>query len=135
MQSPKEKLQKQREEKLKQLNDLEEFRRGTVSLIERKCGKKSCWCAASGSKGHTQYIWNATIKSKSVAKNLRMGSEIKKYLEETERYKEFKRLCEELITINESLCEVGPVAQLSEEREMALKKKLQKQLQKKRKKR
>ncbi len=127
------KIQNKRQDLLSQLNNLREFRRGAVSVIYRKCGKQACWCAEEGAKGHVQYIWSATIKRKSVAKNLRVGPELKKYLEETKRYKEFISISEELVNINEKLCEVQPVEHLEGEKELeALKKKLQRQLLRKR---
>ncbi len=68
------KLQTKRNELLEQLKNLDEFRRGTISVIYRKCGKSQCWCAKEGVRGHgPQYLWNATIKRKSVAKNLRLS--------------------------------------------------------------
>lgn len=127
-----EKLQGRRNKLIEQLNNLEEFRRGTVSVIYRKCGKPQCWCAKEGTRGHgPQYLWNATINRKSVAKNLIMGPELEKYLDETERHKRFVSICDELVEVNEELCQVHAVIKIKGEEEMnELKKKLLRRLQK-----
>jgi len=121
-------LYKKRQAILDQMTSLDSFRRGAVSAIYRKCGKPQCWCSKAGERGHgPQYIWSATIKWKSVAKNLQLGPEVEKYLHETESHKKFLELCEELVEVNEQLCEARPVRQLESEEELqALKKKLQK---------
>lgn len=126
-------LQQKREELLDEIRSLKEFRRGTISTNYRKCGKPSCHCNDEGAKGHgPQYLWNATISGKSVAKNLQLGAEVEKYVEETDRYKKFISLSEQLVEVNEQLCERKPVKQLSDEKELEeLKKKLQKQLSRK----
>lgn len=130
-------LQHKREEMLKEICSLEDFRRGTISVNYRKCGKPSCHCNHEGAKGHgPQYLWNATIGGKSVAKNLRLGPEVEKYLQETERYKRFMSLSEELVELNEQLCDKSPVRYLETEDDLeSLKKKLQKQLLRRQKKR
>ncbi len=88
-------------EKLASLGDL---RRGTISVNYRKCGKKNCACAKPGHPGHgPQYLWNTTIKRKSYAKNLKIGPELQKVLSETNNYRIFLNLCEQLVQANESL--------------------------------
>ena len=127
------KLQVKRDELLHQLSTIGEFRRGTISVNYRKCGKTQCHCAQEGAQGHgPQYLWSATIERKSVAKNLRLGPELEKYIEDTERYKKFSSICEELVRINEQLCDALPIRQPENEKELErLKKKLQKKLLKK----
>jgi len=58
----------------KKLEEMGDFRRGTICLNYRRCGKKNCACARPGHPGHgPQYLWSTTIKGKSYAKNLRLG--------------------------------------------------------------
>jgi Family of unknown function (DUF6788) len=62
-----------------QLASLGEFRRGSISVNYRKCGKSNCGCAQPGHPGHgPQYLWNATIGGKSQARNLCLGPELEK---------------------------------------------------------
>lgn len=110
-----------------QLQETGDFRRGTVSVLYRKCGKKNCACAQEGHPGHgPQYLWNATIKGKSYAKNLKLGPEMEKYLEEISNHQLFLKLCDEIVAINEQICDMRPVRVMEDEDGLAeLKKKLQ----------
>lgn len=111
----------------KKLRKLGNFRRGTIAVRYRKCGKKNCSCAKPGHKGHGPYYeWTTTINKKSYAKNLKMGPELQKYKEETENYLTFIKLYKEIIHVNEEICDLLPPAELNHNEEEALKKKLQK---------
>jgi len=56
---------------------------------------------------------------------LKLGPELEKYLQETGNYKEFLNLSEQLVQINEMICELRPVRQIEDQTELeALKKKL-----------
>ena len=128
------KLNSRRKELFEQLTGLSEFRRGTISINYSKCGKQECWCSKQETKGHgPKYLWSKKIKGKTVSKNLKLGPEVEKYLSETERYKMFVNICDELIEVNEQLCNAMPVIQLESEKDLeAMKKKQQRQLLKKR---
>ena len=86
-------LEKKGEQLYKQLHETGDFRRGTISVVFRRCGKKNCACAKEGHPGHgPRYLWNATIGGKSYAKNLNIGPEMAKYQDETSTYKNFSML-------------------------------------------
>lgn len=126
-------LYEKRVELLNEICSLGEFRRGTISVNYRKCGKKECWCSQENVKGHgPRYLWTTKVDGKSVSKNLRLGPELEKCMQETDRYKRFTELCESLIEVNEQLCDHRPVREMESEAELeSLKKKLQRQLSKK----
>ena len=111
----------------KKLEKIGDFRRGTISVNYRKCGKKNCICAKPEHPGHgPQYLWNTTIKAKSYARNLKLGPQLKKYMEEIANYQSFLRLCDEIVQINEKICNLRPVAEVEDKNEAEeLKKKLQ----------
>ena len=131
------KLEEKKDSIHEQLVSLGDFKRGTISVNYRKCGKKNCACTKPGHPGHgPQYLWNTTIKGKSYAKNLKLGPELKKTLEETDNYKVFLKLCEELVKTNEKICQLRDIPEITEESEaVALKKKLRSLFKKKYKKR
>lgn len=114
------------------LKELGNFRRGTITANYRKCGKPNCACARPGHPGHgPQYLWSATIKGKSYAKNIKLGPEMQKYEEETARHRRFVELCDEVVQINERICDLRPVPEVKDDNELAeLKKKLQKRFMK-----
>ncbi len=99
------KLELKRKRLHESLMELGDFKRGTISVNYRKCGKKNCACAKPGHLGHgPQYLWNTTIKGKSYAKNLKIGPELQKVLTETDNYRAFLDLCGELVQTNEEIC-------------------------------
>lgn len=119
-------LESKREQLYRKLMETGDFRRGTISVTYRKCGKKNCACAKEGHPGHGPlYLWNATIGGKSVAKNLKLGVEMDKYREETSNYKKSLLIFEELVEVNEQICNLRPVRVIEENELTALKKKLQ----------
>jgi len=78
-----------------------------------------------------QYLWNTTIKGKSYAKNLRLGPELKKCTDEIANHQSFLKLCEEIAAVNERICDLRPVSEISDKNELEeLKKKLQRQFEK-----
>ena len=122
-----ESLEKKREHLYRQLQETGDFRRGIISVIYRKCGKKNCACAREGHPGHgPQHLWNTTIKGKSYAKNVKLGPEMQKYLEEIENHRRYVKLSEEIVVVNERICDLRPVPEVKDDQELAeLKKKLQ----------
>jgi len=112
-------------EKVKALGD---FRRGSIAVNYRKCGKPNCVCAQEGHPGHgPRYLWSTTIKGKSYTRNLRLGPEMKKYEDEIARYQTYVKLCDELLEVNERICDVRPIVPIQDETELEeLKKKLRK---------
>jgi hypothetical protein len=120
-------LESKRKSLYQKLSEVRDFRRGTISVNYRKCGKKNCACTKPGHPGHgPQYLWNATIKGKSYAKSLKLGPELKKCMDEVNNYKDFQKLCSEIIQINEKICKLRPVEAIDNEDESEeLKKKLQ----------
>jgi hypothetical protein len=64
-----------------------------------------------------------------------LGPELEKVEQEVERYRSFVRLCQELVEVNDQICQRRPVRALTDATELEeLKKKLQKRFAEKRKK-
>jgi uncharacterized protein YdcH (DUF465 family) len=128
-----ESLERKREQLYQQLTETGDFRRGTISVVYRKCGKRNCVCAEEGHSGHGPlHLWNATIKGKSYAKSVKLGPEMEKYLDEIANHDRFLKLCDEIVEVNERICDLRPVSQVKDEKELTeLKKKLQRRFMKK----
>jgi hypothetical protein len=120
-------LEAKRESVYRKIEELGDFRRGTIAVNYRKCGKKNCTCVQPGHPGHgPQYLWNTTIQGKSYAKNLRFGPELQKYVGETANYRRFVELCHELVEVNEKVCDSRPIPVVEgKEEQEELKKKLE----------
>lgn len=102
---PKE-LEAERGKLYRKLSAIGDLCRGTTSVNYRKCGKPNCVCAQEGHPKHgLQYLWNATVNRKSYAKSIPLGPELEKYKRETDNHRQFKKLCEEIIVVNERICD------------------------------
>jgi hypothetical protein len=100
------------------LETLGDFRRGAVSVNYRKCGKSNCACAQRDHPGHgPQYLWNASVGGKTRTRNLPLGPELEKVEQEVERYREFDRLCQEPVEVNDQICHLHPVPVIGDENE------------------
>jgi len=120
-------LEEKRKSLYKKMGEIGDFRRGTISVNYRKCGKKNCACAKPGHPGHgPQYLWNTTIKGRSYGKNLKLGPELRKYMEEIDNHRRFLSLGKELVELNEKVCDLRPVLQIEgKDEQEELKKKLE----------
>lgn len=129
-------LELRRKNLFRQMASLGDFRRGTISVNFRKCGKKNCACAREDHPGHgPQYLWNVSSDGRTQARNLPLGPELEKVEREVDQYREFVRLSQELIEVNDRICQLRPVRSIANEDELEdLKKKLQKHFAEKRKK-
>src|SRR4030065_1343527 len=93
-----ESLETERRSVYRKLEEIGDFRRGIISVNYRRCGKKNCICTQEGHPGHgPQYLWNATIKCKSYAKSISLGPALEKCKQETDNYRQFTKLCEEIV--------------------------------------
>src|SRR5258707_4846160 len=91
-------LELRRKDLFRQMEDLGDFRRGTISVNYRKCGKSNCACARKDHPGHgPQYLWNVSVGGKTQARNLPVGPELEKVEGEVERYRAVLRLSQELV--------------------------------------
>ena len=131
-----ESLESRRKQLYRKLEALGDFRRGTISVNYRKCGKSNCVCAQKDHPGHgPQYLWNASVGGKTKARNLVLGPELEKVEKEVERYREFDRLCQELVEVNDKICQLRPVPVIEDENDLEeWKKKLQRHFARKRRK-
>lgn len=129
-------LEKRRKDLFRQMAAVGDFRRGTISVNFRKCGRSNCACARQDHPGHgPQYLWNVSVGGKTQARNLPLGPELEKVEKEVEQYRVFVRLSEELVEVNDRICQLRPVRSIDNEDELeALKKKLQRHFAEKRKK-
>jgi hypothetical protein len=95
------------------------FRRGVISVNYRKYGKKNCACARKDHPGHgPQYLWNASIGGKTRARNVPLGPELEKVEKEVETYQAFVRLTQQLIPINDRICQMRPVRSIDNKNEL-----------------
>jgi hypothetical protein len=104
-------LMAERDRLFAQLSMVGDFRRGSVSENWRRCGKPNCACAAPGHPGHgPRFLWTRSAgRRKTVARQLAAG-EVEKVRREVARHAEFAATVEQIIEVNEKICEARPAA-------------------------
>ena len=90
---------------------LGDFRRGSVSENYRKCGRPNCACAAPEHPGHgPRFLWTRSAgRRKTVGRQL-AAAEVAKVRREVARHAEFAAAVEQIIEVNEKICEARPLA-------------------------
>jgi hypothetical protein len=104
-------LEAERDRLYAQLSAGGDFRRGSVSENYRKCGKPNCACAAPDHPGHgPRLLWTRSEgRRKRVGRQLAAG-EVEKVRREIARHAEFTSAVEQVIEVNEQICEARPAA-------------------------
>ena len=104
-------LEAERDRLFAQLSVVGDFRRGSVSENWRRCGKPNCACAAPEHPGHgPRFLWTRSAgRRKTVARQLAAG-EVGKVRREIARHAEFATTVEQIIEVNEKICEARPEA-------------------------
>jgi hypothetical protein len=104
-------LEGERDRLLAQLVTLGDFRRGSVSENYRKCGKPNCACAAPGHPGHgPRFLWTRSAGRRKTAGRQLAAGEVEKVRGEVARHAEFAAAVEQVIEVNERICEARPAA-------------------------
>jgi len=103
-------LEAQRSELYARLAGMGDFRRGSVSENYRRCGKPNCACARPGHAGHgPRMLWTRRgTDGKTVGRQL-AAAEVDKVRRELDTYHAFTGLSEEIVAVNEAICEARPV--------------------------
>ena len=109
-------LEDQRERLQVDLAQVGDFRPGTLNAVRHRCGKPNCVCAEPGHPGHgEEYILSKKVAGKTVAAHFRPGPGLEKARREVANYKRFRGLVQELVEVNERICERRPISELSAE--------------------
>ncbi len=130
-------LEEQRRRLYDEMTQLGDFRPGSIAATYRKCGRGNCACAQENHPGHgPRYLWSTTQRGKSRAQHLRLGPEVAKVEKELDNYRRFLGVCAELVKVNEQICRLRPVPEISDEKELeGLKKTLRQKYERRRRKR
>jgi len=100
-------LQEGRERLLESLAKMREFRRGSISTIYRRCGKKRCICARGEHPGHgplTVLTFKNPVKTKTLSLRTRAAVELAR--EQIRCHDEFLQWCREWRDLNEKISDM-----------------------------
>ena len=104
-------LEQRRAELYARLAELGDFRRGSVNGTYRRCGKANCACADPVHPGHgPRYLWTRSYGGKTEGHQLSPGPELDKVSAEVANYKDFVDQVDQIVEVNEAICEARPVA-------------------------
>jgi hypothetical protein len=102
-------LEAEREQLYAQLSATGDFRRGSVTENYRRCGKPNCACAQPGHPGHgPRFLWTRTIRGQKTRGRQLAAGEVARVRGELERYAEFASISEQIVEVNEKICEARP---------------------------
>ena len=103
-------LEAERDRLYAQLSTAGDFRRGSVTENYRMCGKPNCACAAADHPGHgPRFLWTRTQgRRKRIGRQL-AAAEVAKVRREIARHAEFTAIVEQIVEVNEKICEARPV--------------------------
>jgi hypothetical protein len=104
-------LEKQRSGILMQILELGDFRSGSITAINGRCGKPNCHCHQPNQPGHgPNFRLTRKIKGKSISETFSFPVELRKAQREVEAFHRFRLLSQELLEVNEKICRARPVA-------------------------
>jgi hypothetical protein len=103
-------LEEQRARLYEQLAATGDLRPGSINATYRKCGKPNCACAQEGHRGHgPRWLWTRSVGGKTRTRQL-APAELGKVRAELAAYQQFAALSEQVVAVNEAICEARPAA-------------------------
>jgi len=102
-------LERQRARLYDQLATTGDFRRGSISENYRRCGKPNCACAQPDHPGHgPRYLWTRTVAGRGTKGRQLSVEEVDKVRAELANYQRFATVSEQIVAVNEAICEARP---------------------------
>ena len=113
----------QREAILRQIAELGDMRGGSITEVFRSCGKPGCCCSERNHPGHgPYYAFTTKVEGKTKTLQLRPGPRLTKIEREVETYKRFRFLTQQLLEVNEGICNARPEKPAADSETTVLKK-------------
>jgi hypothetical protein len=107
---PLDELERRRAQLYEQLAGTGDFRPGSVNETWRRCGKPNCACAQPDHPGHgPRYLWTRSAGGRTRSRQL-AAAEREKVRREIANYKQFVAVTEQIVEVNEAICEARPAA-------------------------
>ena len=107
--APLEDLEEQRALLYEQLAATGDFRRGSISENYRRCGKPNCACAQPDHPGHgPRHLWTRTVAGRGTKGRQLSAAEVHKVRAELANYQRFAEVTEQIVAVNEEICEARP---------------------------
>jgi hypothetical protein len=106
MQDPLAALVSKRDVILREMTQMGDMRRGSITEAFRPCGKDNCACSQADHPGHgPYYAFTTKVAGKTQTVQLRAGSRLTKFQREVDAYRRFRSLTVQLLEVNEAICD------------------------------
>ena len=103
-------LEQRRSTILGQILELGDFRSGSITAISGRCGKPNCRCHQPDQPGHgPNFRLTRKVKGKTVTETFSSPAELQKAQHEVQAFHRFRRLSQQLLEVNEKICDARPV--------------------------
>lgn len=108
-------LEERRAQLYRQLSATGDFRRGSITENYRRCGKANCACAQPEHPGHgPRYLWTRSVPGGTTKGRQLSGIELDKVRQELANNKAFVSVSEQIVEVNEAICEARPISPLAD---------------------
>jgi hypothetical protein len=103
-------LEAQRSKLLEDFLSLGDLRPGSITAVVRRCGKPSCHCAKSRDPGHDpQFRLTRRVAGKTVTETFPNPTALRKAQQEVAEFHHFQKLSEDLVRVNQKICQLRSV--------------------------
>jgi hypothetical protein len=103
-------LEQQRSTIFQEMLRLPDFRSGSITATRGRCGKPTCRCHQPHQPGHgPNFRLTRKVRGKTVTESFTDPAALHKAQREVEAYHRFRHLAQELLEINEKICEARPL--------------------------
>ena len=104
-------LEQQRSIILTRFLELGDFRSGSITAINGRCGKPTCHCHRPNQPAHgPNFRLTRKVNGKSVSESFSSAAELRKTQREVDAFHRFRQLSQELLEVHERICRARPVA-------------------------
>ena len=102
-------LEAKRKQIVNEMTQIGDMRRGSITEAFRACGKPTCACSGADHPGHgPYYAFTTKVAGKTKTVQMRAGSRLTKFQREVDAYRRFRALSEQLLQLNEAICDSRP---------------------------
>jgi hypothetical protein len=103
-------LEQQRTTIFQEMLRLPDFRSGSITTTRGTCGKPNCRCHQPHQPGHgPNFRLTRKVRGKTVTESFASPAALQKAQREVEAYHRFRQLAQELLEINEKICQARPL--------------------------
>ncbi len=97
-----------------QIAQLGDMRSGSITGTGGRCGNPNCHCHRAGDPGHGPYYrLTRKVNGKTVTETFSSPASLAKARREVAERQHFRELGEQLVEVNEQICELRPVQETS----------------------